>query len=210
MKSDYFKFRVELLGTFAIFGVFVYFALIPHPDNLHFVASAILCWGALYQVVLSPLTTTIIYSILKYFKKKVDLPLMKSIFFNDDFRESFEKYCKEEYSIENFSFQVDVIKYENIINKKARNEMATKIYEKYLTDDALLEINTSGTKRKKVFQKIEMNEVDSNLFGDILKDVHLNLSDTYSRWINTSEYQLIIQKSQFVVLFSPEIQTITN
>jgi hypothetical protein len=194
MASDRFFFRIELILSTPVYFLFIVFNFIPHSDVVHFFLSSILRWGVNIILIFCPLS----FSIYFHFKNKYttidnDYTKIDVIFDDEDYKNSFEKFCKEEYSIENFSFREDVEKFEKIKNPKLRRETAEMIFHKYLTEDSLLELNTSGLKKIKIEEMLKKNEIESDLFLDCLRDANTNLMDTYSRWSVTTEFHLIKQ-----------------
>jgi len=152
-------------------------------------------------LVISPLSITIFFFLKnKFFKKKTEeYKKLDIIFDNEEYKLSFEKFCEEEYSIENFSFRVDVLKFKKLLNQKSKKEFAQEIFKKYLTEESLLELNTNSIKKEIVKNEIESNlNLKSDLFDSILVDANINLSDTYSRWITTEDFQIIKQQRVIV------------
>eukprot|EP01080_Neovahlkampfia_damariscottae_P010845 gene10845-3465_t len=195
IQTDRFFSRIELLFAFPAYIVFLIFNFVPHSDIIHFILSSLLRYILVFLVVILSLTITIILSFKKIFlKKEMEYHQLDAIFENDEYKESFEKFCVEEYSIENFSFRVDVMKYKKI-NQKSKREMAIEIIEKYLTSESLLELNTSTIKIDRIKNIIDSGTLlKDDLFDSVLNDANINLFDTYSRWISTKEFQLIKQK----------------
>jgi hypothetical protein len=200
ITSDRFFFRVELVLSFPIYLSFVIFNFIPHSDVIHFFVSSIMRWGLNIILVFNPLLFSIYFHLTKKNKKidqsdhsKIDL-----VFANEELKICMENFCKEEYSIENFSFRIDVEKFQKINNSKLKREAAEMIYLKYLTERSLLELNTIDEKKKKLEEKLAVNEITSDMFQDILRDANTNLIDTYSRFVSTSEFQLINQNQMII------------
>jgi hypothetical protein len=195
IASDRFFFRNELLSILPIYLIFFLFNVVPHSDVFHFFFSSLIRWGLGIILVFSPLS----FSIFFYFKNKYikidqsDYTKLDFIFDNEEYKKSFEKFCEEEFSIENFSFREDVKKFEKITNNKLRKETAELIFNKYLTEDSMLELNTNEDKKRKLQEKLDSNEITSLMFDAILGDSNINLIDTFSRWTSTPEFQLMKQ-----------------
>jgi hypothetical protein len=212
INSDRFFFRVELVLSFPIYSSFVIFNFIPHSDVIHFFLSSIMRWGLNIILVFCPLAFSIYFHFTKKFKKinQSDLTKIDLVFANEEYKKCFEKFCKEEYSIENFSFREDVEKFQKITNPKLRREAAEMIYIKYLTDKSWLELNTVEVKKRKLEDKLAENEITKDMFQDILRDANTNLFDTFSRWMSTPEFQLIKQNQLIVSNVLVEDEKVRN
>lgn len=118
------------------------------------------------------------------FEDDISDPIVHQIFFN---------FCKTEWSVENILSHDQILEYQS----KPSSDLAYEIYDKYLEEGALCEVNVSRGECKLVKEMMDRGEFNPSLFDDILKTIMINLSDTYSRFIFTDEYSSVKkQKSE--------------
>lgn len=134
--------------------------------------------------VLLPLIITIIELIRTRFKKKMD-PI--STILNDKVSEQlFYNYCETEFSVENMISYRDIVKYKN----EPTEDFAKEVFQKYFNGrDSVLEVNTSRQNCNEISQKLARNEIKPDLFDKVEKDIFMNLSETYTRFVISSDWK---------------------
>eukprot|EP01080_Neovahlkampfia_damariscottae_P012043 gene12043-5439_t len=105
---------------------------------------------------------------------------------NQDLWDLFSNFCELEYSIENVKLYENIQIFLKEKDQHAKEEMAQKIDDKYLNSDSLFEVNISSRTKNEFRQNL--NSIDDNLIENLLKDVTMNLSDTWNRFVITSDY----------------------
>ncbi|KAL9645330.1 hypothetical protein ABK040_002529 [Willaertia magna] len=108
----------------------------------------------------------------------------------------FKQFAKQEFSLENIYAFIDL---ENLkeLNKQDTNnnnniwEEAEKFKSKYLITNATMELNVSFELKKQVNNYLNERKEMNNLIECIETALSINLGDTYSRFIETDEYQII-------------------
>ncbi|KAL9645318.1 hypothetical protein ABK040_002517 [Willaertia magna] len=114
----------------------------------------------------------------------------------------FKQFAKQEFSLENIYAFIDL---ENLkeLNKQSHEnkqdtnnnnniwEEAEKFKSKYLITNATIELNVSFELKKQVNNYLNERKEMNNLIECIENALSINLGDTYSRFIETDEYQII-------------------
>jgi hypothetical protein len=104
---------------------------------------------------------------------------------NEDLLTHFTIYAKQEWSLENLAAYIEIENYK----KKPSMEVAQEIYKKYLNGaDSPCEVNINPGSRSETRNSIDHDEIKTDLFDLVQKGIRSNLSDTYSRFINTTRY----------------------
>ncbi|KAL9646898.1 hypothetical protein ABK040_013758 [Willaertia magna] len=129
-------------------------------------------------------------------KKELDLQteLENLLDTNKDFYQLFKEYCEKEFSLEN------LLCFSSILNLKDKEKISTsslrEIYENYVQSLSKYEVNLPNHVRKKfvkLMEDCEMRQEEATKLEfektDFLKEVILNLTDTYQRFLTTSYYQ---------------------
>lgn len=84
-----------------------------------------------------------------------------------------------------------------------KKEIARQIYEMYMNGaKSQLEVNIPGSYCVKVKEKMETSQVVKTLFDDVENALIVNISDTYSRFIFTEEYNMISKEIAFIQSFT--------
>eukprot|EP01080_Neovahlkampfia_damariscottae_P000806 gene806-9056_t len=101
----------------------------------------------------------------------------------------FKSFVESEFSLENLFLYQDISEYKLSVEPWERISIAIDIFEKYLNGESSeLEANIAGHRIKKVQKKIQNQNFSDDLFDAVLDEVKANLSDTYSRFIVSDEY----------------------
>ncbi|KAL9647059.1 hypothetical protein ABK040_016533 [Willaertia magna] len=113
----------------------------------------------------------------------------------------FKQYAKQEFSIENVYAFIDFEKIKSVKSDNADDDNAVwneleRFKIKYLENNATMELNVSfDVKKEATRYLLERKEKDG--FIDVIeKALLINLSDTYSRFIETDEFKLIDSMSE--------------
>jgi hypothetical protein len=103
--------------------------------------------------------------------------------------EIFVEYCEFEWSVENILFKLDVIKYKNLKLESEKEKLCKLIKERYLLlGISTLEINAPSGLIIACARKMDSRQFPDDLFKDLEKVVDMNLSDTFGRFIVSSQF----------------------
>jgi abortive infection bacteriophage resistance protein len=106
----------------------------------------------------------------------------------------FKLFLTREYSVENILFCEKVLWYKNEKDPSSRFEMATDIYEEFLTHDSLTEINTSNLLKdeiKNILLQVP-DQISPDIFSNIIYELCSGpLADSYMRFNNTKDYEVM-------------------
>jgi hypothetical protein len=118
---------------------------------------------------------------------------------NGEARRLFEKYCGREYCSENILAYCDVERYENLTNDFDRYEFATTMMNMYMKSGSVNEVNTTEDVIKNVQRVLDQGHESKELDGLMTQfgvELIQNMSDTFFRFSNTSEYGLIVKQDE--------------
>jgi hypothetical protein len=157
--------------------------------------------GLLILVVFGfPLTLTVIQLIRsKFFKSRmeeVSIQKMEKLLRDNLGYKNFLEFCQNEWSVENIKFWTDVQSW----SENPTREDAIGIFNTYLNGSlSPLEVNVTRREIIPVKEAIENldEDLNPNLFEELSKIVTGNLSDTYSRFILTREYEIYLKTAEF-------------
>eukprot|EP01080_Neovahlkampfia_damariscottae_P004176 gene4176-7486_t len=222
-KLDPFYFRIEfIIGVIFSSFYFIGFLLTIGGEivstsqiefqiflNISSIFITIYHYGLLFYQVILVLFITIILMIKRnissFFKKNINQKdSMDQIMSHEILSEQFKDFCEKEWSLENFLCYEDIEKYKKSMNEWKRKEIAYDILYTYFNGDSSpLSVNCSfGTlkviREKLDFKRGNQTEFPDELFEEALKEIKNNLADTYSRYIDSSEYQTFVKNSSFL------------
>eukprot|EP01080_Neovahlkampfia_damariscottae_P005553 gene5553-9371_t len=216
-KSDPFFFRMEQIIAFFILICYFLFEMINlnvlifgTENGFYFyfgkffstIGRSVITYSfAFYQFVLPLVMSIIILSIqhLKSLKYKKFADALKIIEINDlerflrnpEFFDLFLEFSKIEWSQENVLAYREISIFNKLKSKEKKQKMAFDIYNMYLNGDySPLEINIDLKTCKDLFKLIndETFHFDDTTFEDVVKNLQINLSDTWSRFILTDQF----------------------
>jgi hypothetical protein len=147
--------------------------------------------------VVFPILLTILDLILTKLRKRSNTAHLDAIFEDPVLLSLFTRFCEMEFSIENLAF------YQDIRNFKSTQHDPLGIYYRYLNGaGSVMEVNVPRKKCQEIFERLKKGDIDVNLFNDLEKDCLGNLSDTYSRFLFSSDYvkNRSIQKKELEML----------
>jgi hypothetical protein len=95
----------------------------------------------------------------------------------------FKAYAMNEYAQEGILFYEDATRYKALTDKTSRKEKALKIFNYYLKEKSIAQINTKQLLVDPVKNALEKDEYEDDLFDDLVKDIVGNvLGDIYFRF----------------------------
>lgn len=95
-----------------------------------------------------------------------DLRSLKAVLRNPLSMRFFKDYCTRTYCAENVLFWLDVEHYHSLPGGDFMRRVACKIYQKYIADDARMQINTSFATKEAIFAKLMSS--NRNLFQKVI------------------------------------------
>jgi hypothetical protein len=158
---------------------------------IHFSVIYILEFFLFTQQVGGTLIVTIFRKIVNLLRKKTKDEYLNEIkvIINDPLVfEIFYEFAQLEFSIENVECYLDVMKYEKL-KPDEREYFANRMFQLYFNGfQSKLEVNVDYRCVKELKLKMEKGEYNEELFIEIRKKLMENLTDTYSRFILSSEF----------------------
>lgn len=145
--------------------------------------------------VIFPLVITIYKLIIhQIYKSKISETQLDIILKNEVSREYLANFAKTEFSLENILCYNDMKKYQEEKNIELRSKLASDIYIRYFNgSNSELEVNVSASYCKLLDSDIQANNFSDNLFLELEKQVKVNLSDTYHRFIFSESYKQLVK-----------------
>ena len=226
INSDPFYFRLQQI--FGILGflvliisfVFIIFGRNIAPTILSFVdkdkvdiySTSLAITGTHFLLMFYFAGFVLIFSIFRTILKKIKDNCMKktsevdnSIFEeclnNEEMKKFFLEFTISEWSSENYFIYFDIINFQKMKDIQMKRELAQKIYSTYLNGNSSeLEVNITQELCREIKQKIdnEEEEIDIDLFKEVLKSIRSNLKDTFGRFRFTQDY-LNFQKTSDIL-----------
>jgi hypothetical protein len=193
-KEDgfWFRFEVYIVGScvLIIFILHQIYSLVTAVASVNAIPDYILLIlfrGALYfQQAIFPFIVTLITMVRQYQnttpKHRDVLPRILEDQYGHDLLYAF---CEAEFSVENIAALDEIARYK----KSVALATAERIYAKFLNGtQSQLEVNVPQKACMAVKYKLEMRDVDVSLFKEIESGLMLNISDTFTRFMITSEF----------------------
>eukprot|EP01080_Neovahlkampfia_damariscottae_P012297 gene12297-5880_t len=190
VKEDvyYFRFQVYVIGFIS--------ASLELPTILTIFFVSLAEYGFLFMFTGFFIIMSIVRLIYKSCSKppKQDVNFLEDLFKDKDgtkgfLLDQFSQFANEEFSGENVACYKDIFIYKQIKDEKKRQEKYEQMHQLYFNGvSSELEINASSGSIKDYKARIAEG-LDDKLYTKIEKDVVYNLSDTWSRFIVTREYQ---------------------
>ena len=144
---------------------------------------------------------------LKKLDFKNDLFCFKGVLSNEIGRFYFRNFSKIEHSIENLLFYEEVLLFKNLKEKKELKENAIEIYNYFLSENSLFQINVTLKLSNEIDKKIKIQEEDSDdciqidVFDEIISDLLVNvIDDVFKRFEKSDyfdQYKSIINKTPY-------------
>ena len=192
IDDDPFNFRIELAPLFSAVPLTIVWGFVPLPKYFYSIITEYLMFILLFTSGTQTLLITIIKKII-FLRNKSRNRKSESISIkyclSPEIIDLFIKFCEYEWSVENISFKLDIVKYKNLKSKSERSVMADIIKTKYLIIDVSeLEINAPQKTLIEICKKIDNGNIENDLFHPIEKVVDVNLGDTISRFQFSSMY----------------------
>lgn len=86
----------------------------------------------------------------------------------------------------------DVEKYKSTKDIEGRKLLARNIWQKFVSSDAILELNIANEKRKVV--ESQLNSGKEDIFDELQRDIEIVMNDTFQRFERSKEYEAIVKK----------------
>lgn len=200
--DDIYYFRIEIY-IFGILVTYLYTSIwqLHHAINNNPTLIAGICNGIFFNLflfyqVIFVLVFTIFKTIYDCLKRKPKDEL-EEILKSEEKRSYFRKFCQQEFSPENLACYEDINEYKSK-NQEEKAKIATQIFNLYVRLNAELEVNFPGPIRNEINEKIQNGVFEKDLFDKLEVQIIVNLSDTYSRFVYTQEYDNLLKKETFI------------
>lgn len=208
-KEDIFYMRIELFVGYPqmiIFSVLVFSLTFTQIDFFGFnltymILNTLRILLLIIQFSIFSLVITIIKLLIRLFKKPIQQDMIVTLLSDPISNKLFQEFSMIEYSPENIQIYNDIQKYKCENDQEKRREMVHTIFHMYLNgNESSLEINIPNGLFQPVKNAIDHPEMllEDQLFSEIEKAILVNISDTFSRFINTDEFKQIQTKNSFL------------
>jgi uncharacterized protein YktA (UPF0223 family) len=98
-------------------------------------------------------------------------------------------YAASEYSLENMYCWDKIQKYKQCKDLVQRKQCAKEIYDIYIKEDSVCEVNIVQSIKDQLLQAIDQEVLDQNTMNTLESAVQDNIMDTFKRFNKTSEYK---------------------
>eukprot|EP01080_Neovahlkampfia_damariscottae_P005618 gene5618-9435_t len=188
----YFRIQIYGIGLFLLFPTFVinqiYNLALPQEKYLFLTLSSM----AEYLFIFFGCLFFTIISIFNFFrnigKTKKHVSAIQGAMENEKLWELFTEFSELEFALENVKCYEDIQKFKKLKSEAVRVVHIEKIEKVYLSSSSDLEVNVSNKVRKQ-FDIKKSEKIDESFFEDIEREIVENLSDTWSRFVVSYQYQ---------------------
>jgi hypothetical protein len=116
---------------------------------------------------------------------------------DENLLEKFIEFSEFEWSSENIYFKIDVSEYKKKNDNKSKKAIADQIKENYLIRNVSpLEINVTKKALNPTLIQIEQQSITIDMFDFIEREVDVNICDTLSRFIISSQYNQYLKENE--------------
>jgi hypothetical protein len=210
--SDPFYFRIEQLIAFIVFCFYLFVEILNYnalifgvENSFHFyfgqfflpAARSFIGYSFAFYQAFIPLLVTAIRLLIQRIKKMTKRQIEPSWDFltnslkDEDMFNLFLVFSSSEWSQENVLAHRDIEKFKRLKGKEKKENHAFNIYYTYLNGaNSPLELNIDLRTRNDLFNEINNEDCkfQNDIFENVEKNVKINLSDTWSRFILTDVY----------------------
>eukprot|EP01080_Neovahlkampfia_damariscottae_P006584 gene6584-10747_t len=131
-----------------------------------------------------------------------------------DIRDLFLKFCLSEFSSENLYFAEELKRFGKIEKKEDKMINLSEMYDKFLSDDALMQINVEKEPVLRIEKIIQTQDFDAleddSIFKSISDEVTSLMKDTLSRFRESQEYDEYRTNFYDNILTSPTMTDSNN
>lgn len=113
---------------------------------------------------------------------------LEKVFEKEETTKMFEEFCKNEFCIENFLLKKFIRDFKNEKYIKEKKVIAKEIYNTFIKEGSLFQVNISGETLVQVTESLEKDELIENLFDNVEKDLTQNLVDIFLRFSRSNKF----------------------
>lgn len=119
-------------------------------------------------------------------------PTLREILGEEDLALLFREFLHQLKCAENLSFYVEVEEYKTLESQSERSERATKIWNKFLSNESMTPINIDSKCRQRIQSALQSGEIDvfdeasEFVYGMLSFDCYRKFiaSETYNKWLS--------------------------
>jgi hypothetical protein len=214
LTSDPYLFRLEKVTFPLMLCLFVIGALANNPATNTvltppyantFIQTLWFHWITSLDVYFIINVTLIRYLFCSRRQKSIETNVtpLDEIFANEELRNKFYEYCKNEWSVENALIKMDINKMKRMSTGPELVSQGKLIFDKYLNGtNSMMAVNITDSLVVPIKEAMGKSEITWETFNNVEASINSNLMDTYSRYRWTPEYTTWkgIQKKQSELL----------
>jgi hypothetical protein len=199
--EDPYHYRIDMIVIFLIIPLLVLWVFIPIPYLFKSITVDLICILGLAISGGNALIISIVKKLIFFLRKKRSKTTsisIEEILKDENLLDKFIAFCESEWSTENIYFKLDIVDYKSS-REQQKQKYAMKIKENYLISRiSPLEVNLSSGALARTLGAIEKGNFDEKLFELAEQEVEVNLFDTVSRFIVSSEFNKHLKRRQSV------------
>ena len=184
-QDDPFYFRIENVCVLSLLIMFI-ISIIPNMDVLLKAMIVQICF--ICGIFANGGISLLISFYRHFFIAHINHQTIDSILGNKYMYQQFFKFCAREYSIENFLCRQEILDFNADHDKVSRLTRMRQIYENFLADYSDLHISISDGSVFDIIKKIQNEDTEGEVFYDLYKEVHHNISDLFARFTLTKQF----------------------
>jgi hypothetical protein len=207
IKDDIYLFRVQYYLLF-LFAPFLSVVIAVENNLFHDLIPyyTYMGVGITYKVLMVSFQVLFVYGITSYrlIKEKCNKKDSHE-FSNSEFekiltdpylRNEFEKFCRKEMSIENFSCYEDILEFNMLETLEDKLGKAKQIKVLYLMSTSPKEVNIGNVKA--LNKSIDEGIIEDDMFEHVLQILKTNMVDSYCRFIIDPKYENLLEKQNLL------------
>jgi hypothetical protein len=210
IKDDIYLFRVQYYLLF-LFAPFLSVVITVENNLFHDLIPyyTYMVVGITYKVLMVSFQVLFVYGITSYRLVKEKCNKKDSHeFSNSEFekiltdpylRNEFEKFCRKEMSVENFSCYEDILEFNMLETLEDKLGKAKQIKVLYLMSTSPKEVNIGNVKA--LNKSIDEGIIEDDMFEHVLQILKTNMVDSYCRFIIDPKYENLLEKQNLLGSF---------
>jgi hypothetical protein len=205
-KQDAYSLKLEFfINTFYLFPIFIAVIVTGSVQNQYF--KTILNTFAFFSLTLVmgiiPVIRTIYHLIRSCIAKSKYSDSFELLFDDSDLKDAFYEFAKGEWSTENFECYSKIRDFYKEKNNQKRKEKIELIIKDHMSSNSPLEVNFSFPVKnafKKRFKEESLKgEFSADLMDGLLRELKMNLGDTFSRFQISQNYENIMKTKKLML-----------
>ncbi|KAJ5078685.1 electron carrier/ protein disulfide oxidoreductase [Anaeramoeba ignava] len=131
-------------------------------------------------------------------ESSINFSTLQDVLQNSYAVEFFKEYLTQQYNQENLMFYLEVNEFKKIKEENIEN-LAKNIYEKFVKNESLFEINIDSQTRNEISNKVEQNDFSLNMFDEAQKIIFILMDqNSYDGFKNSDLYEDLLKKLKYL------------